>query len=341
MKRRKRIAGTVLLLLALFCTGCGRRQTEAESIPFAFARTEFEESGALELYTSENDRKTDFLQGRAASVCIPSLKDEEPPSLPQYPDYGAYGLYDVSEKKILKGYCIQNKIYPASTTKLMTALLVLQRCNLDETVTISYNASHLGVEGATLFGFSEGDKTTVRDVFSAMLVFSGNDAAIALAEHVAGSVEDFVALMNEEAGRLGAVDTHFVNPHGLDNREHYTTAYDIYLIFNELLSYPEFIETVSMSSCTILYSDADGNPKEITWPNTNQFLDKTYPLPEGIGMIGGKTGTTPFAGFCDILCFKDQDDRLYIAEVFRASSYDNLYGKLTELMESVTIQTDK
>lgn len=337
MKRRKRIAGTVLLLLALFCTGCGRRQTEAESIPFAFARTEFEESGALELYTSENDRKTEFLQGRAAEVCIPSLNDAESPSL----SYGAYGLYDVSEKKILEEYCIQNTIYPASTTKLMTALLVLQRCNLDEPVTISYNASHIGVEGATLFGFLEGDKTTVRDVFSAMLVFSGNDAAIALAEHVAGSVEGFVELMNEEAKRLGAVDTHFVNPHGLDNREHYTTAYDIYLIFNELLSYPEFIETVSMSSCTILYSDADGNPKEITWPNTNQFLDKTYPLPEGIGMIGGKTGTTPFAGFCDILCFKDQDDRLYIAEVFRASSYDNLYGKLTELMESVTIQTDE
>lgn len=331
MKRRKRIAGTILLLLALFCTGCGRRQTEAEFFPFAFAEAAFSEA-----YTAADDRNADFLQGRAAGVCIPSLKDAE-----ENLSYGAYALYDVSEHKLLEEYGIQKTIYPASTTKLMTALLTYKRCNLDEPVTISHNASHLGVEGATLFGFSEGDKTTVRDLLSIMLVFSGNDAAIALAEHVAGSVEGFAELMNEEAGRLGAVDTHFVNPHGLDNMEQYTTAYDIYLIFNELLSYPEFLSTVSMSPCTIVYTDAEGNQKETTWTNTNHFQNKTYPLPEGIELIGGKTGTTPLAGYCNIIYFKDRNGTPYIAEVFRASSYDNLYGKLTELMESVTIQTDK
>lgn len=333
MKRRKRIAGTVFLLLALFCTGCGRRQTSAEFFPFAFAKAAFSES-----YTVADNRKADFLQGRAAEVCIPSvMTDDNDLTNP----YGAYGLYNVSENKVLEEYCIQETLYPASTTKLMTALLTLKKCNLDEPVTISYNASHLGVEGATLFGFSEGDKTTVRDLLSALLVFSGNDAAIALAEHVAGSVEGFAELMNEEAKRLGAVDTHFVNPHGLDNMEHYTTAYDIYLIFNELLSYPEFLSTISMSSCTIIYMDAEGNQKETTWYNTNHFQNKTYPLPDGIELIGGKTGTTPLAGFCNIIYFKDRNGTPYIAEVFRASSYDNLYGKLTELMESVIIQTDK
>lgn len=331
MKCRKRITGTVLLLLALFCTGCGRQQTEAESFPFAFAGTGRKEPEVLELYTAEDGRETDFLQGRVAGVCIPSLEEEGE----TLTNYGAYALYDVSEHKLLEEYGIQKMIYPASTTKLMTALLTLKKCNLDEPVTISYNASHIGVEGATLFGFQEGDRTTVRDLLSIILVFSGNDAAIALAEYISGSVEDFAELMNEEAVRLGAVDTHFVNPHGLHNMEHYTTAYDIYLIFNELLSYPEFLSTVSMSSCTIHYSDAEGNQKETTWTNTNHFLNKTYPLPEGIELIGGKTGTTPMAGFCNILCFKDRDGRLYIAEVFRASSYDNLYGKLTELMESV------
>lgn len=333
MKRRKRIAGTILLLFALFCTGCSKQQAESTFLPFAFAGADLPEPA-----NSKNNRNTDFLRGRAAEVCIPSVKDAGQ-ALPI--DYGAYGLYNVAENKVLEEYCIQEKIFPASTTKLMTALLTYKRCNLDEPVTISYSASHLGVEGATLFGFSEGDKTTVRDLLSAMLVFSGNDAAIALAEHVAGSVESFIKLMNEEAGRLGAVDTHFVNPHGLDDMEQYTTAYDIYLIFNELLSYPEFVSTISMSSCTIVYKDAKGNQKETTWYNTSHFQNNTYPLPKGIELIGGKTGTTPLAGFCNIIYFKDQNGTPYIVEVFRASSYDNLYGKLSELMESVTIQTDK
>lgn len=320
---RKIISGMAVLFLALFFTGCGRTSETTKLLPFVYTG-----SNSFEYYDVGNDRNADFLLGRAAEVCIPSLQTTTEP----VQDY-AYGLYHVSENKVLEECRLLEQIYPASTTKLMTALVALKNCNLSESVTISYNASHIGISGATLCGFEEGDTIVLDDLLSAMLVNSGNDAGIAVAEHVAGSVDAFVEMMNQEAKRLGAVDTHFVNPHGLHDKEHYTTAYDMYLIINELIHYNKFVSTISLSSCTINYKDAGGNAKTKTLESTNLFFYGTFQVPEGIEIIGGKTGTTNAAGCCLVLYFKDQNGSSYIAEVFGAPTYEALYGKMVELLK--------
>ena len=326
--KKCRTAISFIVLFALLCSGCGKdsKQEPADTVALAYTG-----SKSFEYYDVGNDRNADYLSGRGAEVCITSTEYNEEAVSGQ--DY-VYGLYRVSDNKILEQSGITNKIYPASTTKLLTALLALKYCNLSENVTFSYNASHLGVYGAVSCDFKEGDTVVLEDLLAALLIYSGNDAGVAIAEHISGSVEAFAELMNEEAKKLGAVDTHFVNPHGLHNREHYTTAYDIYLILNELIHYSKFVSIVSMPSCEIIYRDALGNAKTKVFNSTNLYFGGSFEAPEEIEIIGGKTGTTNAAGCCLTLFFKDKEGVSYIAEVFHAPSYEILYGKMTELMKA-------
>jgi len=326
--KKCRTAMAFVVLFALFCSGCGSTSKEGSTDTVALAYTG---SKSFEYYDVGNDRNADYLKGRGTEVCITSTEYNENAVSGQ--DY-VYGLYRVSDHKILEQSGITDKIYPASTTKLLTALIALKYCNLSENVTFSYNASHLGVYGAVSCDFKEGDTVVLEDLLAALLIYSGNDAGVAIAEHISGSVEAFAELMNEEAKKLGAVDTHFVNPHGLHNSNHYTTAYDIYLILNELIHYTKFVSIVSMPSCEIVYRDAQGNTKTKVFDSTNLYFEGSFAAPKEIEIIGGKTGTTNAAGCCLTLYFKDKEGRSYIAEVFHAPSYEILYGKMTELMNA-------
>lgn len=334
MKRNSKTAIaclTCFLLFALFCGGCASGEKSDDTIPLAYTG-----SNSFEYYDVGNDRNADFLSGRASEVCVLVSDATDEPDTEDY----SYGLYKVSSNTVLQKYRVTEKIYPASTTKLLTALVALKRCNLSETVTFSYSAANLGVYGAVECGFEEGDQVMLGDLLAALLIYSGNDAGVAIAEHVSGSVEAFAALMNEEAAKIGAVDTHFVNPHGLHNKDHYTTAYDIYLIFNELIHYNSFLSFISMPSCEVNYVDAKGNAKTKTFESTNLFFNGTFEVPKGIEIVGGKTGTTNAAGCCLTLYFKDVNENTYIAEVFHAPSYEVLYGKMVELMKSVAPQSN-
>lgn len=332
MKQNRRSLLLCLVLFALFLSGCyfEAGPISEKNIPLAYTGTK-----SFEEFDVGNDRNADYLYGRGTEVCIPSEESSEIDGTGI--DY-VYGLYQVTGNTVLKEYRITEKIYPASTTKLLTTLVALKYCDLSETVTFSYNASHVGVYGAVLCGFEEGDKVMLGDLLTALLICSGNDAGIAVAEHVAGSVEAFAELMNSEAKKLGAVDTHFVNPHGLHNKDHYTTAYDIYLILNELIHYNSFLSIISMPSCEVWYTDAQGNTKCKEFESTNLFFNGKFEIPEGIEIIGGKTGTTNAAGCCLTLYFKDEDENFYIAEVFHAPSYEVLYGKMVELMKHAAVQ---
>ena len=326
MIQLKRKGIGILLLFALLCAGCGGVSEEENEISLAYTG-----SKSYEYYDVGNDRNADFLTGRGMQVCIPSQasvgENEE-----REEDY-VYGLYRLSDQTVLCESGVLDKIYPASTTKLLTALVALKHCNLSESVTFSYNASHIGVPGAMVCGFEEGDTVMLGDLLAALLICSGNDAGIAIAEHVSGSVEAFAQLMNEEARRLGAVDTHFVNPHGLHNKDHYTTAYDIYLILNELIHYNTFLSIISMPSCEVSYVDANGYAKVKNFESTNLYFNGVFEVPEEIEIIGGKTGTTNAAGCGLTLYVKDDKGVSYIAEVFHAPTYEVLYGKMTELMK--------
>ena len=177
-------------------------------------------------------------------------------------------------------------MYPASTTKIMTLITALEKGDPASIVTISPRAA--AVDGSSL-DLRPGDKLTLRSNLTGMMLVSGNDAATAIAEHVAGSVPAFVALMNEKAAKLGAANTHFTNPHGLpDPINHYTTAYDLALISAYAMQNPDIVKIVSAREADISFL----NRKAVHVTNTNKLL-KTYP-----GINGLKTGYTREAGDC-------------------------------------------
>ena len=181
----------------------------------------------------------------------------------------------------------------ASTTKIMTALVVIEHCNLSDTVEISKKAANTG--GSKL-GLKTGDKITVYDLLYGLMMRSGNDAAVALAEHVAGSITDFSNLMNEKAKNLGLSNTHFVTPHGLDEDEHYTTAYELAILSNYAMNNEIFSKIVGTKNYTITIN---GYPKTLT--NTNELLGVLN------GVYGIKTGFTNGANRCLVTCCKRGD----------------------------------
>lgn len=248
-------------------------------------------------------------------------------------DVGAALCIDTTSNTLLYADKVYNKLYPASLTKLMTALVVFEHAELTDKVIVSYNASHISETGAKLCGLKEGDVLTLEDLLYMLLIYSGNDAGIAIAEHVAGSEEEFCKLMNNEAKLLGAVDTNYVNSHGLHHEEQYTTAYDLYLIFHQLLTYDKFVDIISQTSYEVTYHDVHEKEIKKTYRTTNKYLLGDIDEPEGVTCMGGKTGTTSKAGYCLIAYCKDNDQNEYISLILKDSSSNALYSDMNELLE--------
>ena len=175
--------------------------------------------------------------------------------------------------------------FPASTTKAMTLILALEKGNLDDIVTVSGNAA--GTEGSTLW-LEEGEKIRLGDLLYGIIMRSGNDGTVAVAEHIAGSVDAFARMMTEKAREIGAMDTSFMNPHGLPDERHYTTAYDLALIASYGYRNPVFADIVGTKEKMVPRSKYPEN----SWSSENQML-WIYN-----GANGVKTGYTEAAGRC-------------------------------------------
>lgn len=249
----------------------------------------------------------------------------------------ASSLFDLENKNVLYSWQSHERLYPASTTKIMTALLALENGNLEDTVTISKTAAAASFPSdAQVCGLREGEVWTLEDLLNALLLYSGNDAASAIAEHIAGTEESFVNMMNSRARELMANNTHFTNPHGLHDDEHYTTAYDLYLIFNECIKNEHFVEIISSDSYTAVYTAADGSQQEMTFTPTNLYAKGVVEEPDNVTIVGGKTGTTDEAGCCLILLVRDSQNRPYISIVMGAPDKSTLYEDMTSLIEKIT-----
>ena len=148
-------------------------------------------------------------------------------------------------------------------------------------------------------------------------------------------MEHFVEMMNDKARELGATNTHFVNPHGLTDLNHYTTAYDLYLIFNEAVKYETFSEIIHMTGYQTTYYDKNGNAKEFNRQTTNLFLRGDYKAPENVTVIGGKTGTTNAAGHCLMLFSRDESGAPFISVILRSESKDELYHEMIDLLGEI------
>ena len=211
-----------------------------------------------------------------------------------------YAIYDRASGTCIYGKNKNKQTAMASTTKIMTAIIVLENCkNLDEVVTIS--AKVAGTGGSRL-GLKKDDQVTVNDLLFGLLMRSGNDAAVALANYTAGSVENFANMMNKKAQELGLVNTHFVTPHGLDNPNHYTTAYELAKLADYALKNSVFSTIVKTKYVTIKINN---QPKELK--NTNELL-----LADVEGVYGVKTGFTGNAGRCLVTSVKRNNMDLII-----------------------------
>ena len=195
-----------------------------------------------------------------------------------------YIVYDRISKSMIIGKNEDVKSAMASTTKIMTTIVILETANLNEKVTVNAKA---GGTGGSRLGLKRGDKASVRDLLYGLMLRSGNDAAVALAEHVGGSVKGFAELMNEKAIELGLTNTHFVTPHGLDDANHYTTALELAKLTDYAMNNETFAKIVGTKSTTIYINNQS---RQIN--NTNELLGVLN------GVVGVKTGFTNNAGRC-------------------------------------------
>lgn len=259
------------------------------------------------------------LVGGLAQAAPTPLVERYGEAVERAPRLWAHGavLLDWTTGEVLWAHNAHKKLHPASTTKVLTGLIALERGDLNAKVKISRRAAH--TVGSSMY-LKEGEVYSLHDLVHGLLLRSGNDAAVAIAEAIAGSVEEFALLMNERAQRLGARNSHFTNPHGLTDDQHLSTAYDLALITRAALRNPLFAQIVATRAKELTYEELD---RQVVLYNTNKLL--TW-LP---GADGVKTGTTGAAGAC-LISSATRDEQKLIAVVLNAS---NRWRESAELLE--------
>ena len=249
--------------------------------------------------------------GARASGAVSVLDAVPKPSV----DAGAYVLMEKDDRHVIASAFAHTRLPIASTTKIMTALVILERGDPEEPVTVSENAAN--TEGSSAY-LRKGETVKTGDLLLFLMLQSANDAATALAEHYAGSVKAFAGWMNETAARIGMKDTHFSNPHGLEDEEHYSSAHDMALLTAYALETPGFEALVSTERCVC---GKDENTR--TFVNHNRLL---FTLP---GCIGVKTGYTLRAGRCLVSACRREDTTLICVTLSCRSdwkSHEELYA---------------
>ena len=317
---RKSIPGGILLALTVSLAGCSSSLQDAyvleERIPSLAAGAEvagyYAEPFAEDLCVVTDESAFD--EGLVTSE--------------------AAALFDEDGREVLYSKDAFERLYPASITKVMTALVALEYGNLSDQVTVTEDAV-ITESGASLCGIEPGDVLTLEQLLYGLMLPSGNDAGAAIAVHIAGSIEAFADMMNAEADRIGAVDTHFVNPHGLHDPDHYTTAYDLYLIFHEAMKNPVFREITGTTAYTASYRDRSGQTVSKTWKGGNWFMTGERETPAGITVIGGKTGTTQAAGYCLIMAEEAADGGEYVSVVLKSDSRPALYDNMENIISII------
>lgn len=238
-------------------------------------------------------------------------------------------LMDNKTNKILYDKNSNERMFPASTTKILTAILVLENCDLNEIITASYDAVMSIPEGYVTANIDGDEQLTVEQLLQLLLVHSANDAANVLAEYVGGSIESFVSMMNTKVNELGLTNTHFTNTYGLQDDNHYTTAYDLSVIMQYCLKNDDFRRIAGSASCSI---PATNKSDVRSYTSTNQLLVPSNPNYYSYVTVG-KTGFTTEAGECLVSCAYKNDLEL-ICVVLGGTVVD---GVSTRFSESKTL----
>lgn len=314
----KFLAGLLAVSLSLTASGCG---TAADKLA---NRYPVYESG---LAARQTDVSGSFF---ATARCVGGFTNVGIDTTDSQVAQGA-GVFNTATGEIPYAQNIYDALYPASTTKILTAYIALKEGKLDDIVTVSENALNLDPDSSTC-GLAVGDKITLRDLLYGLMMKSGNDAAVAIAEYISGDTTAFAAKMNEEARLLGATKSSFMNPHGLPDDNHYTSVYDLYLIFSEAIKNDTFVDLIHTTTYTTNYTHADGSAATQEWSSTNQYFTGGAAVPEGFTIVGGKTGTTGSAGYCLVLLSENAAGQQIISIVLKADCKSNLYLLMNEML---------
>lgn len=315
---------TLIIIGALLLTGCSGAKY---SMPY----TADSDISSFSMVNSERISST--ADSFANKLCVVD-GDVNASSISLTPSAAA-GLFDVSGRDVIYAKDIHKRLYPASLTKIMTAIVAMKNGNPDMMLTASSNVK-ITESGAQVIGLNKGDTLTLAQALNILLIYSANDVAVLVAEGIAGSEEAFVEMMNKEAMAIGATNTHFMNAHGLNNDEHYSTPYDMYLIMNEATQFEMFNEIIHTPEYTTTYYTGEGNQKEVSIKSTNMYINGTIDMPSGVTVIGGKTGTTSAAGHCLIMLSRDTKSNPFISVVMKSDNRDDLYAYMTSLLKQIT-----
>ncbi len=243
----------------------------------------------------------------------------------------AAGLFNVTTGQVKYAQNIYAPIYPASTTKILTCLVALENGDLNQQIVVSAEAAKKISSDSSVCGFSAGDTVSLETLLYGLMLCSGNDAAVAIAEGIAGSTDNFAAMMNQRAASVGATQSHFVTANGLHDDNHYTTVYDMYLIFNEAIKNENFLKICGTKNIDVTYMTANGSAKTVSWKNTNQYFTGQKHPPKGFNILGGKTGSTGPAGYCLVILSENPAGEKLISLVYNADCRYNVYYLTNEI----------
>ena len=312
----------VSCILSIILAGCGKSD-------YAFEYSKNHHTSSFNIISSTTPQTVSSF---ASDICV--VTTDIPADDFSVEGESAAGLFDVKNNQVIYAKDANEMLYPASLTKVMTALVAIKNGNPEDILVATDNVK-ITERGATLIGLKSGDTMTLNQALHILLINSSNDVANLIAENIGGDIETFIGMMNEEAVRLGATNTNFTNPHGLSDSNHYTTVYDMYLIFNEAVKYDLFNEIIHTQSYETVYYDSRGREKEVSITTTNMFLRGNYTAPDNMTVVGGKTGTTDMAGHCLLLLTKDTSGNPYIGVILRASSRDLINNEMVQMLSEI------
>ena len=252
----------------------------------------------------------------------PSAEWPKPPEL----ESAAAIVLEASTGSILYNKNAYDAYYPASTTKLMTSLLAIEQCPLSDIITCSRDSVESIGWDSSRIGLVTGESIDMDNALYAILLASANEVSYAVAEHIGGTVENFVSLMNRRAADLGCVNTHFVNPHGLDNEEHYSCPYDLALIAKKAIEYTTFCRVSGSYNHQIPAT----NKNDARWiSNTHPFIKKNVVYD---GVFAGKTGSTSKAGNCLVTC-AEKNGMTLICVIMKAPNSATVQAETAKLLD--------
>lgn len=284
------------------------------------------------LYVANDDM---FAKGIAYNIVVPNNNEEN-----AVQNIGAEGYFIASLDRFKSSYAKFHNPFKrlpmASLTKLMTCLVVLENCkDLNAEYYVSMNAVDFE-KGVSTANLKAGDKVKVKDLLYGLMIPSGNDAAMVLAENLVDNYDNFIIMMNNKAEKIGALNTHFANPHGLDSEYHFSTAYDLFLITKELSKYDIFKDITSRREYEAEIDSSTGTKRTVKWENTNYFVTEELLMSSNVELLAGKTGTTNNAGNCLVLFVKDKNTKQeYISVVLNAKSKRNSYYNSNALISGI------